>query len=171
MTEEYITLQTKYFNILTKILVQLMDVLNKDMVQMQKTNARWRKVHIRLSYGNRVNSLFYVHKRYDMLFKQCCPWKIDTGSQTMYGYPLRYWVDKKRHWEYRRAIWASMDADLSANSIINIEESKSEQVLALRTTMEITKAHRRTLMKEQTGMTHFSTDSDSVPEPQSNAIS
>lgn len=65
---------------------------------------------------------------------QCLAWKGDPELRLMYGYPVKYWLHKKRYWEYRRAIWASLEADLMANSMTDTAmiEGREEELEEIR---------------------------------------
>ncbi|XP_076248676.1 uncharacterized protein LOC143188353 [Calliopsis andreniformis] len=135
MSEDYIVIQLKYLNDLTKILMNLMD-----------------------QHRKRIEHLL-TRKR--TLLKKCCPWLHNPQSQIIYGFPLKYWLYKKRYWEYRRAIWVSIEADVLGRPIPEnpvIERRKS--LFARRKSMEVRRAKRKKRKRMKTEYKHVSSDSD-----------
>ncbi|XP_026669090.1 uncharacterized protein LOC113463807 isoform X2 [Ceratina calcarata] len=90
MTVEHENAQNKYFSMLAETLLKFMEEQDEKQDQL-----------LRSGHG----------------MKKCFPWNVEPEMRLMYGYPLKYWLHKKQYWEYRRAIWASLEADLMANSM------------------------------------------------------
>lgn len=89
---------------------------------------------------------------------------MDPESHIMYGHPVKYWIQKKRYWEHRRAIWASVEADmLVASTEFNV--IKSEKRHSRKRSIEMRRLNRRRQIEAKR---MISSDSDEASPLQSN---
>ncbi|XP_026669089.1 uncharacterized protein LOC113463807 isoform X1 [Ceratina calcarata] len=112
MTVEHENAQNKYFSMLAETLLKFMEEQDEKQDQLLRSGHGMKKVFfiLRSRYRNSIETR-------TKLCRQCFPWNVEPEMRLMYGYPLKYWLHKKQYWEYRRAIWASLEADLMANSM------------------------------------------------------
>nr|XP_034178437.1 uncharacterized protein LOC117603389 [Osmia lignaria] len=131
MTEECVSVQTKYFHNLTNIL----------LIRMDEHEKRFTKM---------LNSSDTI--------KKCCTWCTGNEPRVIYGFPLKYWLYKKRYWEYRKAVWVAVEADMLRDFQKGSAGHRFKRLFFDHKTTETRKVHR----KRRTVLASNSSESDII---------
>ena len=108
MSEEYTLIQMRYLKDIAGMLPKLMEEQQNRLEQI----LTYRSPAIKKVCGSRravlnhwIEVLWLYRKSNVKSLWQCCICHRNPQSRMIYGLPVKYWLHKKRYWEYRRSVW------------------------------------------------------------------
>lgn len=60
-----------------------------------------------------------------------------------YGFPLKYWLYKKRYWEYRKAVWTAVEADMLKDFQMGSSGHRFRHLFFDQKSTEVRRFHRK----------------------------
>ncbi|XP_076672756.1 uncharacterized protein LOC143371451 [Andrena cerasifolii] len=158
MSEEYTLIQMSYLKDIAGMLPKLMEEQQKRLEQIQTYRSPATKKVCR-SREAVLNLWIEV---------LCCAWHRNPQSQMIYGLPLKFWLYKKRYWEYRRAIWRSTTEGSVEPATPTVAPNRGNMSNVCRKSSDVRKNQRRRQLKTKSRDKSVNYDSETSTEPEGN---